>query len=1801
MGVSYTFTAVNGGADQSLVEWLSADTRGGELTLVATGSTYTFQSTDEGKWFTVRVTPKEEGVEASGTPASWEFYCEIKPDHKPKASNYYIEGEPTVGQRLILHYNYSDENLDREAGTTVVWERSTDGEAYTPIDGVDTTITDLLCLPAINYVLTEADVGCYIRCALTVNNATSTGETVYTDPVGVVYAKPNAQSVAIAVTEGVATATYSAAEGITAKVWWETALSENGYFVKISGASGSTLNTLGLDGRYLRCAVVLTDSQGHTGEAVYSASVKLAGTVVDVLQTEESGELDIGNGAVLMASAAVAPTTVSMTVRTSSVDTVKITSQQYDVFTTPVSGSVFCTLVLKDGLIAVGNVQLANIEAEDAVLTNVIAGVYADDGSSVTGHYEPVVELHGPLYGVAEEHIHVYSVAAGSGNGVATVADSAAWNGSAVHLTYGSVSSSYRPYLQPDNGEFFRVIYQKSGNQLLGIVNADDLVDDGQYHLYQVAEAFTGHSSWTSGTNHLTVASSALLTVPDAGTILTLNNNSLKKNTIDVYLSIRLDGGKNDAGAYRNYYVDKLVIVSHCTYGEYTSNNDATCFADGTKSATCTVCGKMDTVPEEGTQLSHSFTNYTSDNNATCMADGTKSALCDNGCGTRDSVTEAGTRKDHSFTSYVSDGNATCNADGTKTALCDYGCNTEDQVADTGSKLTHRFSRYIPDSDSIHKTASCDHGCGTTKTLYAEEYDIGEIDAEHVFSYPVSNTLFTGLADGVSLTEAGDAYKVTASTNEGLLSITTGDGIRFCYRGDGSTRDIAYLKVNSPITDEKYHLYKIVDDYTGQQQYSNIQYICIFNTSARSSAILADFQASGALYGHTLDMYLSVKFDSTDTSVYYIDEIIFVTECEIGGNYVSNNDATCQVDGTKTGVCAICAAEVTVTDIGTQLPHKFTNYVADANGTSKTASCDYGCGQTSTLALEDALANELAAISSQHQIVFATGDFTVNSGTVALDADAHDGKTALYDVASWYAQGMSDADLEKYWALDEELTIPIGIWTGRYDSAGVPVSTMIGNLTAGDIIADGSYHLYKFDDVVAVEEDSYKYLFMFETMDHQIKTTISRVYGLKGQKVDVYLSMKVTGDVTCKDKNNLPSYAVDRMIFVDSCAYSAENFTSDGNATCTADGTKTGTCAKCGSSVTVPEEGSMLGHSCEEYTSFTNGTCKENATKTGTCLTCGQEFTVEVENSKTDHSFTVYSSAEGTCLETLTVTASCDYGCGTTDTKTGPGSHCFTVFTPDQGGTTKTAVCDHCGAAEKTIGIDEFLLDGIDERHIIRYTVSDGFLTSSYTSADGTEIILDTNVLQADCFNPASADFARVFINNGANKLGDLQGDQLLTDGKYHLYRIAESCTNHGTVSSNKPLYIFSSAYISDNKQITKIFEADSGLKNESIDLYLSLKVLADEGENPVYCVDQIVVVTKCKPEGEYIPNNDATCIVDGTKSAACSVCGKLDTVTDEGTKLEHQYSDYVSDGNGYAVATCFNDCGTTDTIADAPAIINNSISLKGNIAVNYYTKLPTAVLEDENARVQFTMADGEVIQTPMGKDARWVDADGKPWYVFSCDVAAKEMTDIIKTQISYGSGRLVKGEDYSVKKYADYILNNDYAQDLKDLLTAMLNYGTHAQQYFEYRTDNLAGTGWSTEALSKVTAQTLEAFRTTDTGTDLAEFYGASLILKSETTLRFFFDVDENATFKVTLDGEELEIKERNGLYYVDVKNISAKDLGESITLVIDDGTKTAEVSASPMTYCYNILAAGNYDENMVNLAKALYLYYVEASSYLK
>lgn len=299
------------------------------------------------------------------------------------------------------------------------------------------------------------------------------------------------------------------------------------------------------------------------------------------------------------------------------------------------------------------------------------------------------------------------------------------------------------------------------------------------------------------------------------------------------------------------------------------------------------------------------------------------------------------------------------------------------------------------------------------------------------------------------------------------------------------------------------------------------------------------------------------------------------------------------------------------------------------------------------------------------------------------------------------------------------------------------------------------------------------------------------------------------------------------------------------------------------------------------------------------------------------------------------------------------------------------------------------------------------------------------------------------------------------------------------------------------------------------------------------------------------------------------------------------------------------------------------TLSLKGNIGINFYMELNQSVAESGAAYMQFTLPDGSVQKIP-AKDAVKTTMGGKTYYVFSCDVAAKEMTDEIRAQVvvpgdAEDETRYSAEYTYSVKQYADYLFahkdGNEEYERAAELIKSMLNYGSYAQKYFSHNVDALANEAdYITEAekdVSGVTAELLEAYRNSaEQKNDFVKFEGSNLVLLSQTTLKLYFTLDEakadQIVFTCARGGKEQELKKtKSGQYYfVEITDIAAKDLDEEYTVTISDGETDFQVTYSVMAYCYNVLTREITDQRtkeLKDVIAALYLYNQEANVYFE
>lgn len=290
-----------------------------------------------------------------------------------------------------------------------------------------------------------------------------------------------------------------------------------------------------------------------------------------------------------------------------------------------------------------------------------------------------------------------------------------------------------------------------------------------------------------------------------------------------------------------------------------------------------------------------------------------------------------------------------------------------------------------------------------------------------------------------------------------------------------------------------------------------------------------------------------------------------------------------------------------------------------------------------------------------------------------------------------------------------------------------------------------------------------------------------------------------------------------------------------------------------------------------------------------------------------------------------------------------------------------------------------------------------------------------------------------------------------------------------------------------------------------------------------------------------------------------------------------------TANGHNYVDGKC-TECGVFEN-GIGERLEGYSLSLDGNIGVNFYMELDKSVIADENAYMQFTLPNGETSKV-LVSDAKQQTVNGNIYYVFSCEVNAKEMTDTITAQIitSDNESDIYK---YSVEEYIQYIRGNSSEFDEKtiSLVDAMAEYGDYARAYFNNEKVD------ATPEMDAVTADTLAGYEKQTSG-ELPEgitYYGSSLLLESNTTIRHYFKAADGT------DVSAYGFIEKDGYYYKEITDISADKLGMAQNVTVGGFT----ISYSPLSYAYTVLKSDSTDESLKNLVKALYLYEQAAEAY--
>lgn len=216
---------------------------------------------------------------------------------------------------------------------------------------------------------------------------------------------------------------------------------------------------------------------------------------------------------------------------------------------------------------------------------------------------------------------------------------------------------------------------------------------------------------------------------------------------------------------------------------------------------------------------------------------------------------------------------------------------------------------------------------------------------------------------------------------------------------------------------------------------------------------------------------------------------------------------------------------------------------------------------------------------------------------------------------------------------------------------------------------------------------------------------------------------------------------------------------------------------------------------------------------------------------------------------------------------------------------------------------------------------------------------------------------------------------------------------------------------------------------------------------------------------------------------------------------------------------------------------------------------------------------------------------NGKTYYIFKCKVAAKDMASKVTAQMIDGND-VYNMYSYSVRDYAKYLLDHQNESETyrtaAPLVIAMLNYGAAAQLYFGVNTGDLANSILAVEDIiyREFTVDEMEV-PPSEVALDEEIFEGATLSLKSQTTLSIYFKSDQRLTF--SCDGMTVEKDEADGYQIARIRNIPAVRLSDTFTLTVN-GLGT--VKFSPLNYCKNVLTNDDTGSRLKDVAGALYTY---------
>lgn len=289
---------------------------------------------------------------------------------------------------------------------------------------------------------------------------------------------------------------------------------------------------------------------------------------------------------------------------------------------------------------------------------------------------------------------------------------------------------------------------------------------------------------------------------------------------------------------------------------------------------------------------------------------------------------------------------------------------------------------------------------------------------------------------------------------------------------------------------------------------------------------------------------------------------------------------------------------------------------------------------------------------------------------------------------------------------------------------------------------------------------------------------------------------------------------------------------------------------------------------------------------------------------------------------------------------------------------------------------------------------------------------------------------------------------------------------------------------------------------------------------------------------------------------------------------------------------------------ADDIRLQGYTIGITDGIYLRYHIQMSESSYNG-GGYIRFTKSNGEITEIAISDGEKDTESG---YYVYSCEVAAAEMTERITAILYSETGSIVKGFGrYSVREYAEEILNgSEYIFEAKEAVKAMLNYGAYAQIYFGNVEIGLANEGIEDNVQSFDKA--VDGYFINNANVGGLKYVSTALELGSKTVMYHYFRLDggkDISGFSFKFNGKDVAptISEKNGVvrYCFKSEGIAAFNISKGIGFVVYDANAKfiGSLTYSPVHYLYLVISTVKDNPELLNLAKAMYLYSEAVEAY--